>query len=137
MTRLVRRWRDRRERGETLIEFALGAALLFTVIFGVLQFGWAVWQYNLVADLAQEGARYGAVHGSTASSVATSTDISNYVNTRGLGMLVTTSATWPNGGSNAPGSIVQVTVTRTPGQFSGFVPAPPTLRSTAQMVIAR
>jgi Flp pilus assembly protein TadG len=136
MTRFTQQWRARRERGETLIEFAIGASLLFAVIFGVLQFGWAVWQYNLVADLAQEGARYGAVHGSTASSVATSSDISSYVTTRAIGMTVTTSASWPLGG-NTPGSTVQVTVTRTPGRFSGFVPAPPTLQSTAQMVIAR
>jgi Flp pilus assembly protein TadG len=128
--------RTRRERGETLLEFALGATLLFILIFGVLQFGWAIWQYNLVADLAQEGARYGAVHGSSASSVATSSDISNYVDTRRLGMTVTTSASWPLG-TNAPGNTVQVTVTRSITQFSGFVPLPSTVSSTAQMVIAR
>jgi Flp pilus assembly protein TadG len=136
MTRLPATRHARRggERGETLIEFALGAALLFTLLFGILQFGWAIWQYNLVADLAQEGARWAAVRGSTASTQATSATVSSYVTSRSM-MAVTTSATWPAG--NYPGSVVSVTVTRTPVRFTGYIPFVSSLSSTAQMIIAR
>jgi Flp pilus assembly protein TadG len=124
----------RRERGETLIEFALGASLLFTLIFGVMQLGWGIWQYNLVADLAQEGARWAAVRGSSSASPATSASVNTYVNSRAM-MAVTATTTWPSG--NSPGNPVSVVVTATPVRFTGYIPFVPTLSSTAQMIIAR
>jgi Flp pilus assembly protein TadG len=110
------------------------------LIFGILQLGWAVWQYNLVADLAQEGARWASVRGSTSASqggdaAATNGSVGTYVSSRALGMTVTTSATWPSG--NTPGSVVQVTVTRSLVRFSTLIPMPSSVSSTARMVIAR
>ena len=58
-----RDWRD--DCGAQLVEFALASTIFFMTIFGVMGFGIAVWQFNMVADLAQEGARWAAVRGST------------------------------------------------------------------------
>lgn len=47
--------------GATLVEFAIGATVLLTAIFAVLEFGRALWTHNALADAARRGARY-AIH---------------------------------------------------------------------------
>src|SRR5437667_9250168 len=52
----------RRERGSTLVEFAIGATVFLTVMFAVLEFGRALWVHNALADAARRGARYAVIH---------------------------------------------------------------------------
>jgi Flp pilus assembly protein TadG len=47
----------KREAGQDLIEFALIAPILFVVLFGIVEFGVAVWRYNTLANTARETAR--------------------------------------------------------------------------------
>ena len=49
------------QRGATLVEFAIGATVLLTAIFAVLEFGRALWTHNALSDAARRGARY-AIH---------------------------------------------------------------------------
>jgi Flp pilus assembly protein TadG len=56
MTR--RRKMRKGERGSTLLEFAIGATVFFTVMFGVIEFGRALWTHNALADAARRAARY-------------------------------------------------------------------------------
>lgn len=59
------RWRKRREsgsRGAVLVEFALVAPLLFLLIFGIIEFGWAFFQLLDVRHGARETARLVAVN---------------------------------------------------------------------------
>jgi Flp pilus assembly protein TadG len=137
-------WRD--DRGAQLVEFALASTIFFMTIFGVLGFGLAVWQYNMVADLAQEGARWAAVRGSSTPAPATGGPlgtVSTYVLSRAPGMTavdLNVTTTWPDGGNpaNAAGKKVQVVVTKTFNPITPFIPPGTlTLTSTAQMVIAR
>lgn len=51
----------RGQRGSTLVEFAVLAPLLFLLIFGIIEFGWAFAQFNDVRHGAREGARFAAV----------------------------------------------------------------------------
>lgn len=51
-----------RERGSTLVEFAIGATVFLTVMFGVIEFGRALWVHNALSDAARRGARYAVVH---------------------------------------------------------------------------
>jgi TadE-like protein len=51
-----------REGGQALVEFALVAPILFTVLFAVLSFGRAFNYWNDVTHLSAEGARYAAVN---------------------------------------------------------------------------
>ncbi len=131
---------SRSERGETLIEFAFASVIFFVMIFGALQFGIAVWNYNLVSDLAQEGARYAAVHGLTSGDPRDETAVATFVTSRAIGLAVTTTTapTSSAPGNVAAGNTVTVTVTHTLNFGGGFLPLwnfP--VQSSAQMTVTR
>src|SRR6266446_2562379 len=46
------------QSGATLVEFAIGATVFLTVMFGVIEFGRALWTHNALADAARRAARY-------------------------------------------------------------------------------
>lgn len=50
------------ERGQGALEFILAFPLVMTLLFGIMEFGIAVFSYSTIANAAQEGARYGALH---------------------------------------------------------------------------
>ena len=52
------------EQGATLVEFSIAALVFLTVMFGVIEFGRALWVHNALADAARRGARYASVHSS-------------------------------------------------------------------------
>jgi Flp pilus assembly protein TadG len=52
----------RRERGATLVEFAIGATVFLTAMFAVVEFGRALWTHNALSDAARRGARYAVNH---------------------------------------------------------------------------
>jgi Flp pilus assembly protein TadG len=62
---------SRFEAGQAMVEFALTALIFFTVIFGVVDFGRAVFEYNLLASSAREGARMASIPSYTDSQVIT------------------------------------------------------------------
>jgi Flp pilus assembly protein TadG len=62
------------ERGTTLVEFSIAAAVFFTAMFGVIEFGRALWVHNALSDAARRGARYAVLH--SAGDVA---DVKNVV----------------------------------------------------------
>jgi Flp pilus assembly protein TadG len=51
-----------RERGATLLEFAIGATVFLTIMFGVIEFGRCLWTHNALSDAARRGARYAVNH---------------------------------------------------------------------------
>jgi len=112
-----------RERGETLIEFAFASVIFFMMIFGTIEFGLAVWQYNLVSDLAMEGARFAAVHGQNSGDPKTEADVEDFLEGRasGLDLDVTT----PDGSPDAlvAGELVSVRVSHTLNWGGGLLPA--------------
>ncbi|MCU0522401.1 MAG: pilus assembly protein [Anaerolineae bacterium] len=61
---MSRRYRGSRssESGQDLVEFALLLPLLLLVLFGIIEFGIAVFAYNTTANVGREVARYGSVH---------------------------------------------------------------------------
>ncbi len=46
------------QRGATLLEFAIGATVLLIAMFGVIEFGRALWVHNALSDAARRAARY-------------------------------------------------------------------------------
>ena len=50
------------ERGATLVEFSIAATVFLTAMFGVIEFGRALWTHNALADAARRGARYAVLH---------------------------------------------------------------------------
>ena len=128
--------RRQSERGSELVEFAFVSILLFTLVFGIMEFGRAIWIYDTVAHLAREGARYAIVRGAESGQTASAADVETYVQSRAAGMtgLVVTTAWDPD---NDPGSVVQVQVDRPFDPIVPLVPLGPiTLSSTSRMVIA-
>lgn len=111
----------RGEGGQALTEFALVSLTFFVLLFGMIDVGRAVWQYNTLAQATREGTRYAIVHGGDSldpsgpgSSYYTppnsDTQVSQVVeNHAGLlnTSILTVEATWIDG-TNEAGS--QVTV---------------------------
>ena len=50
------------ERGATLVEFSIAAMVFLLVMFGVIEFGRALWVHNALSDAARRGARYAVLH---------------------------------------------------------------------------
>ncbi len=127
----------RSERGVEVIEFAIVSVLFMMLVFGVMEFGRAIWIYGTVAHTAREGARYAIVRGSESGRTAIPADVEGYVNQLAGGLTgLTVTTTWDDA-SKDPGTVVQVQVDRV------FDPAMPlvglgsfTLSSTSRMVIA-
>jgi Flp pilus assembly protein TadG len=128
--------RGKRQGGSSLVELTLCFLVFVTMIFGTLEFAWAVFAYNSVAYLAQDAARWASVNGSLSTSPATSTDVSNHVKSEAVGLdtsLVNVSTTWPSG--NTPGSIVQVTVNYTANPLVGLTLQAMTFSASSQFYI--
>jgi hypothetical protein len=75
MQRLARVRADRaKERGATLVEFALIAPVLMLLVFGIIEFGFAFNDYLEVRSAAREGARLAAVNNNCPAPCASSGD---------------------------------------------------------------
>ena len=121
------------ERGAYLVEFAIIAPVFLLLVFGLMEFGRAIWSYSSVAHAAREGVRYAIVRGEESGRLATSSEIETYVRERaGLSSAQVTTTWTPN---NKPGSVVQVQVNYS---FQPSVPMIPSmaLTSTSRMVIS-
>ena len=138
MKRPSDRWRRlRKAEGQSLVEFALASILFFTVVFGTIEFGLAVWQYNMMSDLAQSGARWASVHGLTSATPATAAQLQTFVQSR-TGFTVTVTATPANPSAVAPGNVIQVRVASTFSPVTALIPSTVlNLQSTARMIVSR
>lgn len=107
----VRRSR-KNDRGAALLEFGLVVMVFFMFVFGVMDFGRALYTYHFVSNAACEATRYAIVRGATSTDPATASEIADYVRSitpSGINPNnITVSTIWsPN---NAPGSSVRVQV---------------------------
>lgn len=107
----VRRSR-KNDQGVALLEFGMVILVFFMFVFGVMDFGRALYTYHFVSNAACEATRYAIVRGATSTDPATSTEITDYVKSMiPLGINpsdVTVSTTWSP--DNTPGSSVRVQV---------------------------
>jgi Flp pilus assembly protein TadG len=103
------------ESGQSMVEFALAALVFFIVIFGIIDFGRAAYEYNIIASSAREGARMAIIQSRS------NTDVTNRVVSSSANLLsagnVTISGTRTC--SALPCGTVTVAVTRT------YTPATP------------
>jgi Flp pilus assembly protein TadG len=118
------------ERGANLVEFAILAPLLILLVFGIIDFGWAMGTYNDVRHGAREAARFAAVNAGDETAMGTmacnSMDIAS-----GATVTFTDSAT------GAVGEQAVVSVTAPLSSISGLnlisVFLPPDLTSTVRI----
>jgi Flp pilus assembly protein TadG len=129
----------RGERGQALVEFAFGSIIFLMTVFGTLQFGLMIWRYNMISNLAQEGARWASVRGSSSTLAhATSSGLTTFLQSRATGIPLTPTPTISPDPAGAPGSIVTVQVRTTFAMMGGLLPTSSfNLSSTAQMIVAR
>jgi Flp pilus assembly protein TadG len=60
-TMKLNNWSEDLEKGQALLEFAAVTLLLFTLVFGIIEFGRALWTWNTIVQATRAGARYAAV----------------------------------------------------------------------------
>ena len=78
-------WRARsggRDKGQSMVEFALVVPFFLVLFFGIVEFGNAWRKYSLITNGAREGAREAVLPSSTTASVANT--IQGYLNGSGL-----------------------------------------------------
>lgn len=121
----------RADHGVELVEFAFASVIFFATVFGIFSFGLAIFQYNVVAMAAKDGARWAAVRAASASNA----DVQNYVRSRTYGLTPSVTTSWP---TKTAGSTVTVTVEKTFTPLGPFVPRGTIrLRSASSMIIMK
>jgi Flp pilus assembly protein TadG len=130
----------RARRGGVILEFSLAFPIFIMLSLGTTVLGFGVSQFQLVATLAREGARWASVHGAeyqqtTGKQAASATDVYNQaILPRATGLLtsnLTYSVNWaPN---NQPGGTVTVAINYqwVPSAYLGTV----NLASTSVMTV--
>ena len=149
----------RRQRGNALTEFALILPFMLAGIFGVIEFGRALYTYHFVSYAAREASRWASVRGrsckvyGSVACPASAADVDDYVTSitppgidkNSARLLVDTEWVAPPGhGNNCaaypknPGCSVQVTVIY---NFKFILPFMPSstyaMKSTSEMVISQ
>ncbi len=61
MLKLIRRRREKGEKGQALVEFALLVPIFLILLFAIVDFGMGFYSWITVTNSAREGARIGAV----------------------------------------------------------------------------
>jgi Flp pilus assembly protein TadG len=138
------------ERGASLPETAIVMGVVLALLFGIVDFGRAMYTYAFVAQLAREGARWAIVRGAQCTQLdhcnASSSDVQTYVQSLSEGATnangITASATWPTCpaglSGNQPGCTVNVNVRYTFAFIAPFVShLTMPMSSTSQMVISQ
>ena len=149
-------------RGNALTEFAMIIPFLLAVMFGVIEFGRALYTYHFVSDAAREASRWASVRGFQCKAFPQycpanlPPDVVNYVvsiappgiDTSPQKLVVNANWVVPPGGDgsclpsfspkNHPGCAVHVDVTY---QFKFILPFMPTstysMQSTSEMVVSQ
>jgi Flp pilus assembly protein TadG len=142
----------RTERGQVLVEFALSVLVFLVLVFGVLDFGRALYTYHAVSYAARAGTRYAIVRGSGCNGAvsgcpATQSSVTSYIESVSPNLDprdLRVSVNWITGNTgcpagtaaHSPGCSVQVAITYRFVWLFSFLPAT-TMTSTSQMVISQ
>jgi Flp pilus assembly protein TadG len=63
--------KNKSERGQSLVEFAISLLIILWLLSGAVEFGLAFFQYIQLRDAAQEGALYGSINPADAAGIET------------------------------------------------------------------
>ncbi len=147
MTLAVSPHRRRISRGAAMVEFALVAVLMITVLLSVVEMGRFFLAFTAVTNAARSAARYAIVHGGERtgsgfhgpSGPGNTIEVENVArNFLSLGTVDATAATvnvtYPAGNNNI-GDPVEVAVSCPYSALLGLLPLNTTLRNTSRGVI--
>lgn len=133
-------WRRSSEKGAALVEMALVAPFLLTLLLGMVEFGWLFGQYNAVKHATREGARVAAVDASATGDECVILD-SVTSSLEGLGAGLSNLQVTLTGGGGSMGTEGTITVSVDVGSLTGaplissFLPG--SLSSTAEFRLER
>lgn len=129
------------EEGSEILEFALVATVLLTLLFGIIDFSRCMYAYHFVSYAATQATRYASVHGNSVSTMCATTspfvdngscqvgasntaNITNFVQSQAIGLYLNGSTTlagglkvtttWP-GTNGSPKGCLVTSGTNTPG----------------------
>jgi Flp pilus assembly protein TadG len=74
------RWKSPRrgwDEGATAVEAAITFSLLFTLVFGIIEFGMALWQWNTMELVVLQEGRNAMVNNSTITTTTANNDMQN------------------------------------------------------------
>jgi Flp pilus assembly protein TadG len=122
-----------------MIELSLCFLLLFTVIYGTIEFSRLVYSYNVLAGATREASRFAVVHGSRSTSPASLADIRAEVERWAIGLNpadLSVTATWTP--ANTPGSRVRIETTYTVTPITRLIlQSPLQVSARSQMMISQ
>jgi Flp pilus assembly protein TadG len=73
------------ERGAALLEFAIGATIFVSAMFGVLEVGRMLWVHNSLTDATRRAARYAVNQGMSTGAQTGAKNMAIYGNAAGAG----------------------------------------------------
>lgn len=112
--------------------------VFFVTLFGIVEFGLAASHYNMLSNLAQEGARRATVCGKKAALAGGDCDIDAYVRSRATGPTITSVTVTPAASTLNIGDVVAVQVTASFAPLTQLVPHTTlNMSSTVKMVVVR
>lgn len=118
----------RNQKGQALVEMALVIFLLFLLVFGITEFGRAMYHWNSLNNAARAGARCGAV------SKPYNPDAIRQCAKDAVFAIRTSAVTVdPDSGTPTTGATITVTVTAPFNPVVSFIPITNTLTGTASM----
>jgi len=122
------------KQGQTMVELAVATTVLIVLLFGIIEMGIVVYDYNMICSAAREAVRYAIVNPTdTAGIKSAAINSAPFLSTSNI--TVNTSVTDPNGSTNKD---AQVTISY---PYTLQIPLVPsislTLSSTSQMLRAQ
>jgi Flp pilus assembly protein TadG len=129
-------------RGNAMLETSLCLVLFMSIFVGIMEFGWAVYNYNFVSYAAREGVRYAATRGSQCQSPctqATSNSVQTLIRNEAVVMdssQITVTTTYPQG-NMTPGNQVTVNVSYPIPPLLGWLAGNMTINASSTMRIAQ
>ncbi len=104
VTGIRKMWRG--QQGVAAVEYVLVLPLFLILIFGVIDFGLAMYAKGLITNASQEGARFGAIYRLDSVTVGDiQTHVQNYLQGAGFPDPVTITVTGAGGPSGSPLSV--------------------------------
>ena len=110
----------RDDRAAAAVEFAIIAPLLLVLVFGIIDFGRALFTLNNLTSAVREGARYAAVRANPGADVALiQARVNSYLATANIGGTVPTATVTLN---SVGGSLESITVSIVDYTFDPITP---------------
>jgi Flp pilus assembly protein TadG len=125
----------RSESGASAVEFALLLPVLMMILFGIIEFGFALYQQSILTNASREGARLGIVQSIPAITTAQiNAAIDNYLTPAGINPANVTRVIVAGGATGTPVSVA-LTLPYTFMVLPNLTALPPMINLTANTVM--